>query len=212
MKRYVATYLIAMLVSFGLTSSAGAAIEFGQDDWGLTLDANQSITCIAHFVWYGVEFNDIPIQVPEGIYPTHENGGRWDDIGWVAELSPDHKTAYIYGPQVTNTTGTDDLGWFAYTLSYLWDTVDPNYDPNYPIYIDTAIYNGPFGSEPIDSWGLRGTPGDLGSWQYRDIPYATDEPWYTEDFFNNPAPEPSTILIFGLGSVVFFIKRYPRSR
>lgn len=206
MKKSLTAYILVLLVCFGLSSSARAEIQYGQDDWGITLDANQSITCIAHFVWYSVEFNDVPIQAPEGLYPSYENGGRWDEIGWEAALSSDSKIAYIAGPQVTNDTNTDNLGWFAYTLSCLWDDADPNYDPNWPVYIDTALYNGPSGSDPIDLWGWRGTPGVPGSWEYSDTPYAADEPWYTEEFFDNPVPEPATVCLLGLGSMVLLIR------
>jgi hypothetical protein len=195
MKKSAITYSIVSLVLLGLALPARATIQYGQDDWDVRLNSGQSITCIAHFVWSSVEFNDVPIQLDLSGYM----GGDWVDIGWEAALSPDKKIAYICGPTSTNTTGNDHVKWFAYNLSYQWnDTVE---DPDYPVYIDTAIYNGPPGSEPIDYWGRRGTPGIPSSWEYRDEPYAKDQPWYTEDFFDNPAPEPMTICLLGLGAV-----------
>ncbi len=203
MKRTVIVCASALLVCSGLTSSARAATIDANDEWGITLDSGQSITCIAHYVWSSVEFTNLPEQI-WGKYPEYENGGRWEDIGWQAALSPDNKIAYMYGPQSTNTTEYNDLGWFAYILSYQWDDVVA--DPNYPVYIDTALYNGPFGSAPIDYWGWRGTPGDPDGWQYRDEPYYKDELGYKEGFFSNPAPEPMTICLLGLGAA-FLRKR-----
>jgi hypothetical protein len=190
-------YIFVLLICLWLASSARAVIQYGQDAWDVRLDSDQSITCVAHFVWGGVKFSDVPIQLDWSDYI----GGDWGDIGWQAMLSADSNIAYIYGPQITNTTGDDNVKWFAYNLSYLWDDEDPDFDPDWPVYIDTAIYNGPYGSAPIDYWGWRGTPGIQESWEYRDEPYVKDQPWYTEDFFDNPAPEPMTICLLGLGAL-----------
>jgi hypothetical protein len=200
-KKSLITYIFVLLVYLWLALPAWAVIQYGQDAWDIRLDSGQSITCIAHFVWGSVEFNDVPIQLNWSEYI----GGDWEDIGWEAMLSADSNIAYICGPQITNTTGIDDANWFAYNLSYKWD--DAIEDPSWPVYIDTAIYNGPYGSAPIDYWGWRGTPGIPESWQYRDEPYAKDQPWYTEEFFDNPAPEPMTICLLGLGAV-FLRKRH----
>jgi len=200
MKKSVMTYTLVLLVCLGLASSARAEIKYGNDAWDIRLNSGQSITCVAHFVWSSIEFNDVPIQL---VLPGYE-GGNWVDIGWQAALSPDNKIAYMCGPPSTNTTGDDYLKWFAYTLSYQWD--DAVEDPDWPVYIDTAIYNGPPGSEPIDYWGYKGIPGDPNSWRYRDEPYYMDEPEYDEHFFDNPAPEPMTICLLGLGAL-FLRKR-----
>lgn len=187
---------------FGLASSARAEVVYGDNIWGLTLDAGDSITCVAYYVWGSVEFNDVPEQID---YTGYDNGGLWTDTGWQAELSPDNKIAYIYGPQATNDTGINNLGWFASVLSYQWD--DAVEDSNYPVYMDTALYNGPLDSEPIYLWGHKGTPGIWDSWVYRDDPYAVDEPWYEEGFFSNPAPEPMTITLLALGAAALLRKR-----
>ncbi len=203
MKKSVMTCALVLLVCLWLTSGARATTVSGWDQWGITLDANESITAIAHFVWGGVEFTALPLQT--FIVGEYDNGGDWIDIGWQAELSPDNKIAYIYGPQSTNDTVDDGLGWFSYNLFYQWD--DAIADPLYPVYIDTALYDGPFGSEPTDYWGWRGIPGDLGSWEYRDVPYYKDDPEYEEGFYDNPAPEPMTICLLGLGAAFLRKKR-----
>lgn len=202
MKKSVTTYTLVLLMCFGLASSARAEIVDGNDAWDIRLNSGQSITCIAHYVWSSVEFSDVPIQII-GL-PGYEAGEPWGDIGWQAALSSDNKIAYMYGPQITNTTVYDNLKWFAYTLFYQWD--DAVEDPDWPVYVDTALYDGPIGSAPTDYWGWRGTPGIPSSWQYQDEPYYKDEPGYTEDFFDNPAPEPMTICLLGLGTA-FLRKR-----
>jgi hypothetical protein len=204
-KKSIINYIFVLLVCLWLAVPAWAVIQYGQDAWDVRLDSDQSITCIAHFVWGSVEFNDLPIQRLD--LPGYV-GGNWLDIGWKSELTPDCNIAYICGPQITNTTGDDNVKWFAYNLSYLWDDEDPNFDPDWPVYIDTAIYDGPFGSAPIEYWGWRGTPGIPESWQYRDEPYAKDQPWYTEEFFDNPAPEPMTICLLGLGAAFLRKRRF----
>ena len=198
MNKSAMTCASLLLVCLWLTSGARAAIVSGTDQWGITLDANESITCIAHFVWGSVEFTALPVQTY--IVGEYDAGGWWDDIGWQVELSPDNKIAYMYGPRSTNDTVNDDVGWFSYNLFYQWD--DAIADPLYPVYIDTALYDGPFGSEPTKCWGWRGIPGDLDSWEYREVPYYTDDPEYKEGFYDNPAPEPMTICLLGLGAAL----------
>jgi hypothetical protein len=204
MKKSVMTCALVLLVCLWLTSGARAAIVSGSDKWGITLDANESITAIAHFVWGGVEFTALPLQIT-GL--GYDAGGIWGDIGWQAELAPDNKIAYMYGPQSTNITESNDVGWFSYELSYQWDDAAVGFDSNYPVYIDTAIYDGPFGSEPTNYWGWRGTPGITNSWEYRDVPYYIDDPEYEEGFYDNPAPEPMTICLLGLGTAFLRKKR-----
>ena len=203
MKKSVMTCALVLLVCLWLTSGARAAIVSGSDQWGITLDANESITAIAHFVWGGVEFTVVPEQ-KTGL--GYDAGGIWGDIGWQVELSPDNKIAYMHGPRSTNITESNDVGWFSYELSYQWDDAAVGFDPNYPVYIDTALYDGPYGSEPTNYWGWRGIPGITNSWEYRDVPYYKDDPEYEEGFYDNPTPEPMTICLLGLGAV-FLRKR-----
>jgi len=201
MKKSVMTCSLVLFVCLGLASTAQATTVTGSDMWGITLDSNQSITCIAHYVWGGIEFTAVPEQTTGYDYDA---GGDWGVIGWQVGLSPDNKIAYMYGPRSTNNTGNNDVGWFSYNLFYQWDTDAPGFDPDYPLYVDTALFDGPFGSEPTDYWGWRGTPG--GDPNGRDEPYYKDEPEYEEGFYDNPAPEPMTICLLGLGAA-FLRKR-----
>jgi len=211
MKKLVMT--CTLLVCLGLISVARAVIVSGFDEWGITLDSGESFTGIAHYVWGSVEFTQTPVQTEGSGY---DNGGIWGDIGWQTVLLDEEGTivdedgtiACIYGPQSTNNTQNNDFGWFSYYLYYKWD--DAVEDPFYPVYIDTAVFDGPFGSEPTNYWGWRGIPGDSNSWEYRDKPYYKDEPEYKEGFYDNPTPELTTIFLFGLGAV--FLRRKTRKR
>jgi hypothetical protein len=171
------------------------------DEWYITLDAGQSITCVAHYVWGSVEFTEPP---------------EWTDTtyfdylgeGWQTAISGDYKVVYLHGPEITNTTDIDDLEWFSYNLFYKWDNAIA--DPCYPVYVDTALYNGPPGSAAIDYWGWKGIPGNPSSWVYRDEPYYKDVPGYEDGFFSNPVPEPLTFGILGLGTLFLRRRRPPQ--
>ena len=199
MKKLLAVCLFVVLVCFVFAAVAQATIiEIGDDEWWVGLEPGHSFTCIAHYVWGGVEFTQAP-EVTD-IYYDPDNP-IWDF--WQTEISPDNTIVYLYGPQVANTSGSF-TPILSYQLYYQWD-VD-QVDPEYPVYVDTAIYDGPLGSEPIAYWGWRGIPGDPDSWEYRDTPYVQDEEWYEEGFFTNPAPEITTFSLLGFG-VLFLRKR-----
>ena len=190
--------MFGILVCFVFAAVARATIiETGDDLWWVGLEPGQSFTCVAYYVWGGVEFTQAP-EITDIYYQS-------DIIGdfWQTEISKDNTIVYLYGPQVTNT-----LSYFTavlrYQLSYQWDI--EQVDPEYPVYVDTAIYDGPLSSEPIASWGWRGTPGNPDSWEYREVPYVQDEEWYEEGFFTNPAPEITTFSLVGFG-VLFLRKR-----
>ena len=201
MKKSVMTCILVLLVCLGLTSVAQAILVTGSDEWEVTLGLGEPLTTIAHYVWGGVVFTAVPEQTD-----THTAGGDWDLIGWQAELSPDNTIAYIYGPTIT---GGPDPYLFSYEIFYQWDDMAVGFDSNYPVYTDTAVYDGPYGSEPTNYWGVRFTPGDSDpdSWDWRADPYYKDEPGYEEGFYDNPAPEPMTICLLGLGTALLRKKR-----
>ena len=211
MKKSVMTCAFVLLVCLWLTSGAWATIVDGNDTWGALLYEGESLTCIVHFVWSSVEFTAVPLQITEIGYDA---GGIWGDIGWQAVLldadgmivDTGGTIAYIYGPTIT---GGPVPELFSYNLFYQWD--DEIADPLYPVYIDVAIYDGPYGSEPFDYWGWQGTPGDPDSWEYRSAPYYKDEPECEEGFYDNPAPEPMTICLLGLGTAFLRKKRRRRA-
>ena len=201
MKKSVMTCALVLLVCLGLTSVAQATLVTGSDEWRITLGLGEPLTAIAHYVWGGVVFTAEPNQTS-----TYTAGGDWDLIGWQAELSPDNKIAYMYGPTIT---GGPDPYLFSYELFYQWDTDAAGFDSNYPVYIDTAVYDGSFGSPPTNYWGYRFTPGDPdpNSREYQEEPYYKDDPGYVEGFYDNPAPEPMTICLLGLGTALLRKKR-----
>jgi hypothetical protein len=193
MKKSVITYATALFVYLGLVSSAKATIVTGSQEWYKYLDAGESVTCIAFYGLGSVEFTYPPEWLVNEYTPPYNQ----DITGWVTALSVDNKIAYLYGPRATNSSA-DPCPWFAYELFYQWDDNAPGFDPNYPVYQDMALFDGPFGSEATFAVGWRGTPGVASSWEYKDNnpysgPYQTDEP------YTNPAPEPMTICLLGLG-------------
>ncbi|MGA1980540.1 MAG: PEP-CTERM sorting domain-containing protein [Sedimentisphaerales bacterium] len=205
MKKSVITYAVVLLVCLGLVSSAEATIVTGSQEWYKNFDANESVTCIAFYGLGSVEFTQPPEWLVNGYTPPYNH----DIVGWETALSADNKIAYLYGPRATNSSGYP-REWFAYELFYQWDTSAEGFDPCYPVYQDMAIFDGPFGSEPIFAVGWRGTPGDASSWEYKDNnpyggPYQTDEP------YTNPVPEPMMICLLGLGAA-FLRKSRRRSK
>jgi len=199
MKKLLNSVALGLFLVLSCACVSQGTIVSGTDQWGISLDPNESFTCIAHYVWDSVEFTLPPEQTS-----TYTAGGNWADIGWHAALSEDKKTAYIYGPRLTNNSSVT-LNWFSYNLLYQWDDEDADFDPQFPVYIDTVIFDG---DTRIDYWGWRGIPGVPESWRYRTEPYHKDEPEHEdEEFYENPVPEPMTVSLLVIGTFLLRKRR-----
>ena len=174
-------------------------------EWGLPLDPGETFTSVAYFI------PDIPNAVDSLIFTA---APEWTDFypfdetaqGWDTALSPDSKTAYLYGPQITNDTSVD-IQLFSFRLYYEWNDADSGFEPNYPVYQDTALYNN--SSQPYDSFGRRGTPGDVndpGTWEYYD---QTNKEIHNpgSDEYENPVPLPGAIYMLGFGAAILLKKK-----
>lgn len=192
---------MVLLVCLGLVSSVRATSVNAFEQWGTKLDSGESITCIAHYI---PDTPDVPVSLvfqkapePTSTYPF----GDW--TGWQTAISPGQKMVYLYGPRQTNMTDFNDVRWFSYNLFFNWDGEDPDLDPDYPVYLDTALFDGGFGVSTDSAWFWKGEPGGWpDGWVMEEYPH---NPNYVEDY-TNPAPEPMTICLLGLGAL-FLRKR-----
>ena len=194
MKKPVIVCVLA--VCLGLTSVVRATTVTGWQEWGRILNIGESFTCIAYYGLGSVEFTQEPDWTDT--YPFD-----YVSAGWQTALSDDNKIAFLYGPRITNETSAI-VELFSYKLYYQWDDEAPDFDPNYPVYQDVAVFDSvPFGGLSYDEWAQRGTPGngETGSWEYRSDPYKGP--------YTNPAPEPMTICLLGLGAVFLRIRKRP---
>lgn len=201
MKKSVMIYALMLLLCAGLASVAQATIVSGSEEWGRTLQPGESFTCIAHYI---PNTPDIPAslifeQAPEW---TSTYWFDYEEAGWDTALADEGKTAYLYGPRIINDTN-NAVDWFSFRLFYQWDDEDPNFDPDYPVYQDVAVfddltltYDSAWKGIPGDTWD---EPNDI---TWRQQYYPESEP------YENPIPGPATICLFGLGAV--FLRRKMR--
>ncbi len=192
MKSLPIVFVLLLVIVIGPVSSARATIFTGSDEWYKNLDPGESVTCIAFYGLGSVEYT----QAPEWLFNEWTPPYNHDIAGWNMVLTDADKTAYLYGPRATNTSSSASE-WFAFELFFEWDDSAPDFDPNFPVYLDIAIFDGPLGSTPTFAVGKRGTPG--GTWEYKDGDPLSG-PYQTEVPYENPVPEPMTISLFGLGA------------
>jgi hypothetical protein len=160
----------------------------------MVLQPGESFTCLAHFI------PDIPGVVPESLIfaqpPEWTDTYPFDHVtaGWDTALADGGKTAYLFGPRITNNEDPNYL--FSYKLYYQWDGGATDYDPNYPIYLDWVIFN--------DSTLIR----DLGWRRRADGTWEGPNEVTWDGPYENPVPEPMTICLLTLGAA-FLRKRRP---
>jgi hypothetical protein len=191
MRKSVITYATALLVYLGLTLSAYATPVDANDEWGMVLQPGESFTCLAHFI------PDIPGVVPESLIftqpPEWTNTYYFDyeAYGWDTVLTDGGKTAYLFGPRITNN-GSEPNYPFSYKLYYQWDDEGLDFDPNYPIYLDWVAFDGP---TTIGDNSYRRTA--AGVWEKYDVTWREQ---YGGPPYENPVPEPMTVCILSLGA------------
>ncbi len=186
-----------------LASVAQATIVDANEEWKMALGPGESFTCLVHYI------PDIP-TIPTGLLFEKEpewTSTIWFDYtaeGWQTAISTDEKTAYLYGPRLTNNTSSE-IDLFSFNLFYQWDTAAAGFDANYPVYQDVAVFDD---QTMIHDAAWRGIPGE--PWVPPD-----DETWLEQydpglGPYTNPVPEPSTICLLGLSALVFIRKRHRR--
>ncbi len=196
MKKSVIIYATVLLVCFGPVLSVRAVPVDDNDVWQMVLDPGESFTCLAHFI------PDIPNVVPESLIFTQPP--EWTSTypsGWDTALTDAGKTAYLFGPEITNS-GPDPNVVFKYNLCYQWDDEAHDFDPNYPIYLDWVVFDDLTLTEDL-GWRKKID----GTWEWPADEITWREQYYPgSDPYETPVPEPMTICLLGLGTA-FLEKR-----
>ncbi len=198
MNKSAMTCALVLLVCLWLTSAARATIVDANESWTMKLQPGETFTAIAHFI------PDVP-GVPDSlIFPDTPDWIELFDPGalaWDVALADEGKTAYLYGPAITNVE-LSEIPIFSYMLYSQWDDEDPDFDENYPVYLDVVVFND---LEIVRDFALRGLP--HGPWD------TVNEDTWKEQYdpesnpYINPIPEPMTICLLGLGTALLRKKR-----
>ncbi len=208
MKKWFMIFAGVVLICLGLALTVRAVTVTSSEGWYVSLEPSgapsDSFTCIVYFI---PDTPDIPVSLkfesgkPPAQTDHYLGGGWWDDIGWESTLSGDGKTAYIHGPRQTNS-GLSTTKWFSYYLYYEWDDEDEDYDPDYPVYQDVAIFDDQ--SLTFDeAW--RGTPGN--GWETPNPTTWKEQYDPPGGPYENPVPGPATIALLGLGAALLRRRR-----
>jgi hypothetical protein len=196
MKISPTVFVLLLVVFFMPASVARATIVDANEEWGMTLKPGESFTCIAHFI------PDIPLVSDSLVFSAApEWTDTWDfdylTEGWQTAWSvTEPKIAYLYGPRLTNET-PNEIALFSFQLYYQWDDEAGDFDPNCPIYQDVIMFDD---QEIRRAYGISGNPDGLWNPPKPDGPYYDDEP------YENPIPEPVAIFLLGFGAA-FLRKR-----
>ena len=182
---------VSFLVCFVPSSFVRAVIVDVNQDWSMVILPGDSITCVSYFIPDSLAAPNVPDSLIFTQPPQWTNSIPFDynSEGWDTELTDAGKTAYLFGPEITNS-GPDLLFIFSYRLSYQWDTEDVI---EYPVYLDIVVFNGDDVVYTSSRWG---TP---------DSPYEYGDP--LDGPYQNPVPEPMTVCILTLGTAILIKRR-----
>lgn len=194
--RKLAIIYVVLLMCFGLALPAWATITVidANQEWLMGIDPGLSITCVSYFIPDAIHAPNVPDSLIFAQLPQWTNAIPFDYVseGWDTALADGGKTAYVFGPEITNS-GLDFLYTFSYRLYYQWEEEDVDVG-DYPVYLDIVVFDNDEVVYESSRWGTPGTP-----YQWSEEPF--DGP------YENPVPEPMTVCILGFGVAVLIKRR-----
>ncbi|MHC4757656.1 MAG: PEP-CTERM sorting domain-containing protein [Planctomycetota bacterium] len=196
MKRLFISYVFVCLLLF-FTNPCEATLEDAWHTFHTRLDPGESLDC---FQWL------VPDPDYTGDYDTTNLVFKGAELlGFIGDLDitgwdwhnvdvGGSKDIHYSGPLLTNTS--DDWMAFNYKIHFQWED---SVVEDFPAYADVALYSGGLGTSPNGGvvYGVKLTPGDVGSLTVVGNFTPVSE-------FSNPAPEPTTVALLGLGSIFLF--------